>query len=181
MFSSFPTTRHASDLERLRTTTTETEEDGRGDDLDAHGALTWAKSSGLSRDGVSDAEEEEDDDDNFNKEEEEEEEEEDRDGGGSKARRKGRRRGGAKNVAQLSTSPRSPKEAFDRNTGNARDALFPIDGEVNNCLRLVTEGDARVEHAEDLNDMFSMQRRRRFGETTDWDEQVSTESWDCGD
>ena len=142
MFSSFPTTRHASDLERLRTTTTETEEDWRGDDFDAHGALTWAKSSGLSRDGVSDAEEEEDDDDNFNKEEEEEEEEEDRDGGGSKARRKGRRRGGAKNVAQLSTSPRSPKEAFDGNTGNARDALFPIDGEVNNCLRLVTEGDA---------------------------------------
>ena len=132
MFSSFPTTRHASDLERLRTTTTETEEDGRGDDFDAHGARTWASNGFLSkRDGFSDAEE-----DDF----EEEEEEEDRDGG-SKAG-KGRRRGVAKNVAQLSKSPRSPKEAFDGNTGNARDALFPIDGEVNNCLRLVTEGDA---------------------------------------
>ena len=125
MFSSFPTTRHASDLERR---TTETG-DGRGDDFDAHGARTWA-SGFLSRDGFSDAEE-----DDF-----EEEEEEDRDGG-SKAG-KGRRRGVAKNVAQLSKSPRSPKEAFDGNTGNARDALFPIDGEVNNCLRLVTEGDA---------------------------------------
>ncbi len=127
MFSSFPTTRHASDLERR---TTETG-DGRGDDFDAHGARTWASNGFLSRDGFSDAEE-----DDF----EEEEEEEDRDGG-SKAG-KGRRRGVAKNVAQLSKSPRSPKEAFDGNTGNARDALFPIDGEVNNCLRLVTEGDA---------------------------------------
>ncbi len=126
MFSSFPTTRHASDLERR---TTETG-DGRGDDFDAHGARTWASNGFLSRDGFSDAEE-----DDF-----EEEEEEDRDGG-SKAG-KGRRRGVAKNVAQLSKSPRSPKEAFDGNTGNARDALFPIDGEVNNCLRLVTEGDA---------------------------------------
>ena len=126
MFSSFPTTRHASDLERR---TTETG-DGREDDFDAHGARTWA-SGFLSRDGFSDAEE-----DDF----EEEEEEEDRDGG-SKAG-KGRRRGVAKNVAQLSKSPRSPKEAFDGNTGNARDARFPIDGEVNNCLRLVTEGDA---------------------------------------
>ena len=125
MFSSFPTTRHASDLERR---TTETG-DGRGDDFDAHGARTWASNGFLSRDGFSDAEE-----DDF------EEEEEDRDGG-SKAG-KGRRRGVAKNVAQLSKSPRSPKEAFDGNTGNARDALFPIDGEVNNCLRLVTEGDA---------------------------------------
>lgn len=128
MFSSFPTTRHASDLERR---TTETG-DGRGDDFDAHGARTWASNGFLSRDGFSDAEE-----DDF---EEEEEEEEDRDGS-SKAG-KGRRRGVAKNVAQLSKSPRSPKEAFDGNTGNARDALFPIDGEVNNCLRLVTEGDA---------------------------------------
>ena len=126
MFSSFPTTRHASDLERR---TTETG-DGRGDDFDAHGARTWASNGFLSRDGFSDAEEVD-----F-----EEEEEEDRDGG-SKAG-KGRRRGVAKNVAQLSKSPRSPKEAFDGNTGNARDALFPIDGEVNNCLRLVTEGDA---------------------------------------
>ena len=126
MFSSFPTTRHASDLERR---TTETG-DGRGDDFDAHGARTWASNGFLSRDGFSDAEE-----DDF-----EEEEEEDRDGG-SKAG-KGRRRGVAKNVAQLSKSPRSPKEAFDGNTGNARDALFPIDGKVNNCLRLVTEGDA---------------------------------------
>ena len=168
MFSSFPTTRHASDLERR---TTETGDDGRGDDFDAHGARTWASNGFLSRDGFSDAE----DDDDF----EEEEEEEDGDGG-SKAG-KGRRRGVAKNVAQLSKSPRSPKEAFDGNTGNARDALFPIRwrGE-----QLFAIGDGRrraVEHAEDLGDMFSLQRRRRFGETTDWDEQVSTESWDCSD
>ena len=125
MFSSFPTTRHASDLERR--TVASLEGDGRGDDFDAHGARTWA--SGLSH-GFSDAEEDD-----------VEEEEEDRDGG-SKAGKRGGRRRVAKNVAQLSKSPRSPKEAFDGNTGNARDALFPIDGEVNNCLRLVTEGDA---------------------------------------
>jgi len=144
MFSSFQTTRH-SFSENKNTT----KEQQKGDDFNAYGAFSWSslsRSSGLLKN---------------------ENENENHDDGGApsssspSAKKKksnnnnnaSSRVRGAKTTTltsssllrnnSLTKSPRSPKDPFDEETYTFKEeALFPMDERINECLRLVAEGDA---------------------------------------
>ena len=144
MFSSFQTTRH-SFSENKNTT----KEQQKGDDFNAYGAFSWSslsRSSGLLKN---------------------ENENENHDDGGApsssspSAKKKksnnnnnaSSRVRGAKTTTltsssllrnnSLTKSPRSPKDPFDEETYTFKEeALFPVDERINECLRLVAEGDA---------------------------------------
>ena len=144
MFSSFQTTRH-SFSENKNTT----KEQQKGDDFNAYGAFSWSslsRSSGLLKNGN---------------------ENENHDDGGApsssspSAKKKksnnnnnaSSRVRGAKTTTltsssllrnnSLTKSPRSPKDPFDEETYTFKEeALFPVDERINECLRLVAEGDA---------------------------------------
>jgi len=143
MFSSFQTTRH-SFSENKNTT----KEQQKGDDFNAYGAFSWSslsRSSGLLKN---------------------ENENENHDDGGApsssspSAKKKSNNNNnassrvrGAKTTTltsssllrnnSLTKSPRSPKDPFDEETYTFKEeALFPVDERINECLRLVAEGDA---------------------------------------
>jgi len=153
MFSSFPTTRHSVTLEAKDINGGG--KDTRGTDFKAYGCYSWKESCYY-----------------LGKKEDENDEDEDESSGrrvsntkkdaevSSPTRRTRRSDDDEKErrtisttttttkssllpVGKVSKSPRSPKDAFDEETYSMRrEALFPIDEEINECLRLVTEGDA---------------------------------------
>jgi len=143
MFSSFQTTRH-SFSENKNTT----KEQQKGDDFNAYGAFSWSslsRSSGLLKN---------------------ENENENHDDGGApsssspSAKKKSNNNNNASSrvrgaktttltsssllrINSLTKSPRSPKDPFDEETYTFKEeALFPVDERINECLRLVAEGDA---------------------------------------
>ena len=154
MFSSFPTTRHSVTLEAKDVNSGG--KDTRGTDFKAYGCYSWKESFYY----LGKKDEDEDDESPGRRVSNTKKVAED-DDVSSPTRRTRRSDDDEKErrtisttttttenasllpVGEVSKSPRSPKDPFDEETYSMRrEALFPIDEEINECLRLVTEGDA---------------------------------------
>ena len=153
MFSSFPTTRHSVTLEAKDINGGG--KDTRGTDFKAYGCYSWKESCYYL--GKKEEENDEDDDESSGRRVSNTKKDAEVSSPTRRTKRsdddeKERRtisttttttKSSLLPVGKVSKSPRSPKDAFDEETYSMRrEALFPIDEEINECLRLVTEGDA---------------------------------------
>ena len=164
MFSSFPTTRHSfSENTNATTTTKEQQQQQKGDDFNAYGAFSWSSmrasrssSSSSSGGGLLKSENHDEVDgeaqhQNVPSSASPSAKKKSNNNNNNNAGSSSRARGAKTTTSQssllrnnsLTKSPRSPKDPFDEETYTFKEeALFPVSERINECLRLVAEGDA---------------------------------------
>jgi len=163
MFSSFPTTRHSFSENKNATTTTKEQQQQKGDDFNAYGAFSWSsmrasRSSSSSGGGLLKSENHDDEVDGEAQHQnvpsspspsaKKKSNNNNNNNAGSSSRARGAKTTTSSQSSllrnnSLTKSPRSPKDPFDEETYTFKEeALFPVSERINECLRLVAEGDA---------------------------------------
>ena len=163
MFSSFPTTRHSFSENKNATTTTKEQQQQKGDDFNAYGAFSWSSmrasrsSSSSSGGGLLKSENHDEVDGEAQHQNvpssaspsaKKKSNNNNNNNAGSSSRARGAKTTTSSQSSllrnnSLTKSPRSPKDPFDEETYTFKEeALFPVSERINECLRLVAEGDA---------------------------------------